>query len=162
MVRVFEWEDLHYYSFNLFVHTTPHLSDLDLHIDDAFWICAPWCAGAEAVFNKQKLCEPPYLRQDHDNPRNFLQHVARLGGVNFRLSIGGIGKDKDQDGEDWEKEAFRRALEKHIQEQTFQRPWLADDGKPECSCRKRLLKECCIWDRDRRIRRRSGIRTGTA
>ncbi|KAE9973472.1 hypothetical protein BLS_003579 [Venturia inaequalis] len=129
--------------FNLFVHTSIGLEDFHLVLDDSFWHQLPEIKGAEAIFNKPRLCEPSY---NLSNDRNFLQHVARLGGVNIRLTIDGEGGRR-------ERVVFRRDLEQRLQQHGFKRPYLADDTKPECTCRKKLLFECCIWDKQGKMRR---------
>jgi hypothetical protein len=129
--------------FNFFVHTSIGLEDFHLILDSAFWNQLPEMKGVEVIFNKQGLCEPLYRPA---STRNFLQHVARLGGVNIRLTIEGEGGKQ-------ERVTFRRDLERRLQQQGFKRPYLAEDAKPECTCRKRLLNECCIWDKEGRMRR---------
>lgn len=129
--------------FNLFVHTSIGLEDFHLVLDDSFWVELPEIKGDEAIFNKTGLFEP---RHKPANDRNFLQHVARLGGVNIRLTINGEGGKR-------ERAIFRRDLEQRLQQQGFKRPYLAEDAKPECTCRKKLLFECCIWDKQGRMRR---------
>jgi len=114
-----------------------------LILDSAFWNQLPEMKGVEVIFNKQGLCEPLYRPA---NSRNFLQHVARLSGVNIRLAIEGEGGKR-------ERVNFRRDLEQRLQQQGFKRPYLAEDAKPECTCRKRLLNECCIWDKEGKMRR---------
>ncbi|KAF1987405.1 hypothetical protein K402DRAFT_420221 [Aulographum hederae CBS 113979] len=140
---------------NLFVHSSLGLEDFNLAIDSSFWLETPWEQGVDGVFNTPRLCEPRDIRSwGWRSPqtewgsvtKNFLQHAARLGGVNLRLTI-------DRADEDPEREAFRKGLEKRMQEEAFKRPYLADDSVPRCSCRKRLLKECCIWDREGKMRR---------
>ncbi|KAF2491908.1 hypothetical protein BU16DRAFT_565603 [Lophium mytilinum] len=69
-----------------------------------------------------------------DFARNFLQHIARLGGVNTTLDIEGWDKNA-------ERRRFARELMDVIVQDTLQRPYLADDAKPECVYRTRLLKE---------------------
>lgn len=64
----------------------------------------------------------------------------------MRLTIEG-------DGGKPERMAFRRDLEQRLQQEGFTRPYLAEDAKPECTCRKRLLVECCIWDKEGKMRR---------
>lgn len=66
--------------------------------------------------------------------RSFLQHVARLDGVNFRLIINGAKKDAM-------KKAFVHDLEALIQEMTFKRSYLGDEAVSIYTCRKRLLSE---------------------
>jgi len=140
--------------FNLFVHSSTGLVDFELLLDEHFWHESSWTQGAETVFNTFHLCEPPYyIRSENEGDRNFLQHVARLGGVNFRLTIAGSRHNV-------EKERFRRDLEELIHKQTFTRPYLAEDQVPKCTCRKRLLKECCIWDREGKMRRGPPVRIG--
>ncbi|QDS69477.1 hypothetical protein FKW77_006397 [Venturia effusa] len=129
--------------FNLFVHTSIGLEDFHLILDDSFWLQLPEIKGVEAIFNKPGLCEPVYRVA---NDRNFLQHVARLGGVNIRLTINGEGGKR-------ERALFRRELEQRLQQDGFKRPYLAEDEKPECTCRKKLLFECCIWDKQGKMRR---------
>jgi len=134
---------------NVFVHSSVGLQDFELILDASFWLETDWREqGAEAVFATPRLCQPESAPwREHD--RNFLQHAARLGGVNLRLTIEGIEGDR-------EKDAFRRALERRMQEETFGRPWLAEDSKPVCTCAKRLLSESCIWDREGKMRRMNG------
>lgn len=130
-------------SFNLFVHTSIGLEDFHLILDDSFWLHLPEFKGAETIFNQPGLCEPKYRPA---NDRNFLQHVARLGGVNIRLTIDGEGGKRD-------RALFGRDLEQRLQQHGFKRPYLAEDEKPECTCRKKLLFECCIWDKQGKMRR---------
>lgn len=84
---------------------------------------------------------PPNIEE-----RNFLQHAARLGGVAFTLSIDGSDERK-------EKRAFTKALEGVMRERIKARPWLAEDQELGCTCRRRFLRECCIWDRHGKMRR---------
>lgn len=120
------------------------LEDFGLCLDDMFWRCASWWDGAHAVFEGVDPCG--LNRSGTGLKRNFLQHCARLGRVNFRLTI----EDSDRYPE-WEQ--FRRQLEKLITLRTFTRPYLAEDQSPKCSCRRRLLYESCIWDRYEKWRR---------
>ena len=137
---------------NVLVHSSTGLEDFELMIDSSFWEEATWMSGAEEVFEKSQLCEPwgtlsqAGLNTQIDRDRNFLQHVARLGGINFRLRIAGVDGVK-------EKEAFRKELESLVQKKTFGRPYLAEDEVPRCTCRKRFLPESCIWDREGKMRR---------
>jgi hypothetical protein len=125
------------------VHTSVGLEDFQLILDESFWWQVPWQKGAEVIFDQLGLCEPNYRSP---NQRNFLQHVARLGGVNIRLAVDGEGGIR-------ERVAFRRDLDKRLQQQGFKRPYLAEDQVPMCTCRKRLLNECCIWDKEGKMRR---------
>lgn len=141
--------------FNVFVHESVGLEDFELILDTNFFHNVPtWTDGAEAVFDTPHLCE----RQNsngHAFPgeeRNFLQHVARLGGVNIRVTIEALKRgDAEKDAE---KESFRRSLEWLIQKKAFGRSYLTDDETPMCRCNRKYLKESCIWDRFGTTRRR--------
>ncbi|KAF2492589.1 hypothetical protein BU16DRAFT_619980 [Lophium mytilinum] len=152
------------HSVNFLVHCSRGLVDFKLILDDTFWKATPSDlsdprGSARTVFFTDNLCDPPWAKNSSPNKaiqncnspkfvaRNFLQHIARLGGVNTTLDIEGWDKDA-------ERQRFARELMDVIVENTLQRPYLADDAKPECVCRTRLLKESCIWDRDGKVRRR--------
>jgi hypothetical protein len=148
---------------NFFVHSSTGLIDFKLSIGSAFWQEAPWETGtdfgeaADVVFNTRNLCEPHWTLPREPNPpiengprfipRNFLQHIARLGGVNLYLEIDGSDTSA-------EKLKFSRELLKILVSLTQARPYLADDSMPQCVCNIRLLRECCIWDREGKMRRR--------
>lgn len=128
--------------FNILIRAASGLHDFELMVDRKFWDRAPWCEGPAAVFNDTALCQPRSLLKHSGNTENFLQHVAKLSGVNFRLSI--AGADEDQ-----AKRHFQRELEKHICEKMYKRPYMAVENI-SCTCRKRLLTEACAWDSKRR------------
>jgi hypothetical protein len=148
---------------NFFVHSSTGLIDFKLSLDSAFWQEAPWQNGTDVgnaayvVFNTLHLCEPYWSLPKEQNPpidngprfipRNFLQHVARLGGVNLSLQIDGSELSP-------ERLKFSRELVRILISSTQARPYLADDSKPGCVCKIRLLRECCIWDREGKMRRR--------
>lgn len=149
---------------NFFVHCSRGLIDFKLILDNTFWETAPWDPSAPRdsarnVFFTDNLCEPPWIKKfspteairNGNGPkfvaRNFLQHIARLGGVNITLDIEGWDKNT-------ERRRFVRELLDVVVQHTLQRPYLADDAKLECVCRTRYLKESCIWDRDGKVRRR--------
>lgn len=136
------WRRIH----NLFVHSSIGLEDYELILDDAFWLNVDWEQGAEEVFDTRGLCERLDTTTTGEE-RNFLQHVARLSGVNIRVTTEGPKGDT-------KKEAFRRTLEWLIQQKAFARPHLTDDEVPKCTCNRRYLKECCMWDKWARWRRR--------
>jgi hypothetical protein len=140
---------------NLFVHSSVGLEDFRLLIDNSFWENAPWEVGnaAEAavrVFTTEHLCERQHskegLLENHTHPRNFLQHVARLGGINLYLRIQG-------EGDSPQKRSFTRELLDMIEVNKQMRPYLAGDSVPRCSCNRKYLKESCVWDRQGRLSR---------
>lgn len=128
--------------FNVLVHTSTGLEDFELVLDSSFW----QFSGFYKRFSAQKVFENRTLCGSKDHKRSFLQHVARLGGVNFRLMIDNTSNDRA-------KQSFRRDLEKIIHEHTFDRPYPAEDEIPKCRCARRLLRESCIMDRKGLTRR---------
>ncbi|OCL08310.1 hypothetical protein AOQ84DRAFT_43368 [Glonium stellatum] len=149
---------------NFLIHCSRGLVDFKLILDDTFWEATPWDpsdprGSARKVFFTDNLCEPPWAKnsspneaiQNSNSPkfvaRNFLRHIAHLGGVNITLDIEGWDENA-------ERRRFARELVDVIVQHTLQRPYLADDAKPECVCRTRYLKESCIWNRDGKVRRR--------
>ena len=136
---------------NALVHSNRALVDFELVVDGYFWITAPWQNGPDAIFTTLHLCQSRLNEASKHEERNFLQHVARLGGVNLQLKIEKLGwKDAELEKQ---REVFRKGLEKLLQDKTFTRPYLADDTIPVCVCRKKLLTESCIWDREGKQRR---------
>lgn len=138
-------------SLNALVHTARSLQTFELSIDSTLWTETSWRQGPHHVFNAPRICEPVVmlvadLIPPNIEERNFLQHAARLGGVVFTLSIDGSDERK-------EKRAFVKALEGLMRERIKARPWLAEDQELGCTCRRRFLRECCIWDRDGKMRR---------
>lgn len=130
------------------------LEDFKLSIDDTFWQHASWggpdkSAAAVKVFTTKHLCErhPSNAPSQHSYPaRNFLQHVARLGGVNISIGI-------DGDISSAERIKFSRELLAVMEANKHARPYLADDSIPRCTCNRKYLKESCLWDKDGRISR---------
>ncbi|KAF2837270.1 hypothetical protein M501DRAFT_995848 [Patellaria atrata CBS 101060] len=136
---------------NVFVHRALGLVDLDFTIDSGFWTEAPWQRAPPAdrateIFQHRQILCQSIKTVDMVGGRNFLQHVARLGGVNIRLEIEGTEGDP-------ERKTLQRELEKVIQAAAADRPYLAHDELPRCTCRRRLLSESCIWDREGKNRR---------
>ncbi|OCK82964.1 hypothetical protein K432DRAFT_402428 [Lepidopterella palustris CBS 459.81] len=125
--------------FDMIVRGAAGLQDLELVLDKQFWERAPWQEGPHAVLDAAVLCQPGMSRKD-PGVRNFLQDVARLSGVNFRLAI--AGAESEQARRD-----FRKELEARMCERMRKRPYLAV-GNTACVCRKRLLNEACAWERD--------------
>lgn len=136
---------------NALVHSNRDLVDFELVIDEYFWTTAPWQNGPDAVFSTPHLCQSRFNKASKYEERNFLQHVARLGGVNLRLKI--EKPDWEDAGLEKQREVFRKGLEKLLQDKAFERPYLADDAILVCICRKKLLAESCIWDREGKQRR---------
>ncbi|OCL11458.1 hypothetical protein AOQ84DRAFT_188786 [Glonium stellatum] len=133
--------------FNILVKTAEALQDFELVVDKHFWDQAPWRESPAAVFNDAELCRPRRLPKRSENTENFLQHVAKLAGVNFRLSIAGVNEDQA-------RKVFQRELERYMWDKMHKNPYLAGE-KISCTCRKRLLTEACAWGGDSK-RRRSG------
>lgn len=125
---------------NAFVHMGTGLEEFQLCIDGGIWRLIPWEGGAKGVYEMESLCG---LQSLDKQKRNFLQHCARLAGVNFRLQIDDVDRHP-------QRELFRQQLESLITLQKFRRPYLADDAVPNCYCQRRFLYESCIWDRDLR------------
>jgi hypothetical protein len=130
------------------------LEDFKLVIDEAFWQHAPWdepdkAAAAVKTFTTKHLCERnPFTGPSHQpyQQRNFLQHVARLGGVNIYIEIEGEESSA-------ERIKFSRELLAVMEANKHARPYLADDSIPRCTCNRKYLKESCLWDKDGRLSR---------
>jgi hypothetical protein len=140
---------------NIFVHSSIGLQDFRLVLDESFWshVYLDGKSSSDTAietFTTKELCERTSysnnLSESQFISKNFLQHVARLGGVNLFLQI---------DGEETStaRRTFSRELLNVTEANKLSRPYLADDSVPRCICNRKLLKESCAYDRDGKLSR---------
>jgi len=142
--------------FNKLVHERPDLEIVYLIIRKDFWDDTLWEEGAELMFWYRDLCWEDTCLNGTDDPRNFLQHVARFQGksvrsrvdnepdvrISFGLKMHGIDGDA-------EKGTFAEALEQYMLSQMSQRPALREARYGSCS--QKMLEHSCYWKRMRQI-----------